>query len=438
MPGSLARSSLINLGSRLLAVALGLALTLYTARLGPEAQGVFALFMAVEAVLLALGSGFGVAMARQLSHHQQHPAALVRATVAACLALGCCLALLLWAASRWGGPAYGSLAWLALMAPLMLLPGNLSGLWLGRGHMLGLAGFMLAPPMLTLLGIAVAAIVGHGGMVTGVLTAWVVARIAVALLSLGFTWRGGWMGPAGHATGAPDSRVPSHASSSRSSVVAILGPEARFIAVIGLTNLVSLMNYKVDLFLVERFMGLYATGVYSIAVAVAELLWLISSAVTTAAYARIGQPDREAAIALTLHAMRMSVLLLLAISPVVWLAAGLLVPWLLGEAYAPALPVLALLLPGVALYGAASALSAWFTNHAGRPQVPALLALSSLLINLAVSLWAIPRWGMAGGALATSLSYSVTMGVAAVWFIRAAGIPWQRLLLPAQGAGTRA
>ena len=100
-------------------------------------------------------------------------------------------------------------------------------------------------------------------------------------------------------------------------------------------------------------------GLRRIAVAVAELLWLISSAVTTAAYARIGAPDREAAIALTLRAMQGSVLLLVLISPVLWLAAALLVPPVLGEAYRPALPVLALLLPGVALFGAASALSAW-------------------------------------------------------------------------------
>ncbi|MFN9503658.1 MAG: polysaccharide biosynthesis C-terminal domain-containing protein [Rubrivivax sp.] len=420
MAPTLARSSLINLGSRLLAVALGLALTLYTARLGPQAQGVFALFMAVEAVLLALGSGVGVAMARQLSHHQQHPGALVRASVVVCVALGCCLALALWGVSRLGERAassYGSLAWLALMAPLMLLPGNLSGLWLGRGHMLGLSAFMLAPPALTLLGIGLAGVLGGVASVTTVLAAWVAARLVVALFSLGATVRGGWLQPAG-AAGQPGG------------VVEPLRPHARFIVVIGLTNLVSLLNYKVDLFLVERFLGLSATGIYSIAVAVAELLWLISSAVTTAAYARIGQPDRDAAVALTIQAMRMSVLLLLALCPLLWLAAALLVPWLLGEAYAPALPVLALLLPGVALYGAASALSAWFTNHAGRPQVPALLALGSLLLNIGVSVWAIPRWGMAGGAVATSVSYGVTMVVAAVWFVRAAGIPWRRLWQP--------
>jgi O-antigen/teichoic acid export membrane protein len=406
---SLARASALNLASRLLAVALGLALTLYTARLGTEQQGAFALFLAVEAVLLALGSGFGVAIARRLSHHGERPRALVGATVLVCGLLGLGCAVGLWLLSRAGGPAYSALGWLALAAPLMFLPGNLSGLWLGRGHMGGLAALMLAPPALTLLGIGLAHVAGAAGVLATVLIAWVAARLLVAGGSLWAAVRGGWVG-------APR--------------VQALSQEARFVTVIGLTNLVSLLNYKVDLFLVERFLGLSPTGIYSIAVAVAELLWLVSSAVTTAAYARIGQPDREAAITLTLRAMHASVLMLLAISPLLWLAAAGLVPALLGEAYRPAIPVLALLLPGVALYGAASALSAWFTNHAGRPQVPALLAGLSLLINLAVSSWAIPRWGLMGGALGTTLSYGITIGVAAWLFARAAGLPLRRILWP--------
>ncbi|MBL8327708.1 MAG: polysaccharide biosynthesis C-terminal domain-containing protein [Rubrivivax sp.] len=406
---SLARASAVNLASRLLAVALGLALTLYTARLGTAQQGAFALFLAVEAVLLAVGSGFGVAIARRLSHHGQHPGALVGAAVLACLLLGLLSAAGLWIASGQAGPGYAALAWLALAAPLMFLPGNLSGLWLGRGRMGGLAVLMLAPPLLTLAGIAGAHLAGHGGSLVTVLAAWVTARLLVAAGSALATWRGGWIA-------RPDLRS--------------LRPEARFVIVIGLTNLVSLMNYKVDLFLVERFMGLSATGVYSIAVAVAELLWLVSSAVTTAAYARIGQPDRDAAITLTLRAMHASVLMLLAVSPLLWGAAALLVPALLGAAYQPAIAVLALLLPGVALYGAASALSAWFTNHAGQPQVPALLAAGSLLINIAVSVWAIPRWGLAGGALATTLSYAITIVVGLFWFAQVAGVPPGRVLRP--------
>jgi O-antigen/teichoic acid export membrane protein len=306
------------------------------------------------------------------------------------------------------------LGWLALAAPLMFVPGNLSGLWLGRGHMGPLAALMLAPPALTLLGLAGAHLLGAAGQLSGVLAAWVLARVLVAAGTTLAAWRQGGVGR------------PSWP---------VLRAQGRFVALIGLTNLVSLLNYKVDIFLVEHYRGLAETGVYSIAVAVAELLWLLSSAVTTAAYARIGTPERGEATRLALRAMQASVGMLLLISPLLWGLAFWLIPALLGQAYRPAVAALGVLLPGVALFGAASALSAWFTNHAGRPAVPALLAGTSLLVNVGVSVLAIPRLGLVGGAWATTVSYAVTMGLGAWCFARAAGLPLSRVLLPQPADG---
>ena len=74
---SVARGTLINLLTRTAAVALVLAITTITARIGTETQGAFALFTSVEGVLLALLSGFGIALARRVSHHREQPAALL-------------------------------------------------------------------------------------------------------------------------------------------------------------------------------------------------------------------------------------------------------------------------------------------------------------------------------------------------------------------------
>lgn len=406
---SIARGSLINLVTRVLAVGLGLAITLYTARLGTVSQGAFALFTAVESVLLALVSGFGVAIARRISHHGERPAGLVGASVLASIVLGLLVAAGLLLVASLSGPAYQTLWLLALAAPVLFVSPNLAGVWLGRGRMAALARITLGAPALTLAGIAVAHLAGQPPALTTVLWAWIAARWIVALAVLGAAARGGWLA-------RPDG--------------AVLARDTRFVALIGLTNLVGLLNYKADLFLVEYFLGLSATGVYSIAVMVAELLWLVSSSVTTAAYARIGSPDAAAASRITVRAVHAGMLLLALLCPVLWIGAAWLLPALLGSTYQPALPVLAVLLPGVAVFGAASALSAWFTNHAGRPWVPALLASLSLSINVVVSVLAIPRMGMIGGALATSLSYIVAVGVAVLLFKRASGTPAGVLLRP--------
>jgi len=407
---SVARGTLINLATRLLGVALVLAITAITARIGTETQGAFALFTSVEAVLLALLSGFGIALARRVSHHGERPRALVAATVVACVGLGIVAALGLWALSRVGPPAYGWLWILALGAPALLLAPNLQGLWLGEGRMAPMARLTLAPPLLTLALLGLLALATTPTL-PAVLGSWVAAKVLVGVLAVALLWRGARLA-------APD--------------FGALRAELAFIATIGLANLVGLLNYRVGLFVVERLLGLSATGVYSIAVVVAELLWFVSGSLTQAVYGRIGTPDRAHAAATTVRVLQLGVAALVIAAPLLWLAASVLVPWVLGPAYRASLPVLALLLPGVLLFGGAGALSAYFTNHAGTPQVPAQVAALSLLLNASLAGWLVPRLGMSGAALAASLSYAFSVGIMAWRFARHAGLPLSAVLRPGQ------
>ena len=409
-----ARGLLINLATRTLAVVGVLLITTITARLGTEQQGVFALFTSVEGLLLALLSGFGVALARKVSQGSadtttsQHQG-LLSAIVCCCIGLGALAGVGLWAAAALGPQAYASLWVLALGAPLLLLAPNLAGLWLGQGRMAPMASLTLAPPWLTLLLLAALWLAQQTGLLT-VLAAWVVAKVVVGAALLAALWRS-------HKLGPPDWQA--------------LRAELPFVGTIAGTALIGLMNYRVGLFVIERELSLSATGVYSIAVVATELLWFVSSSLTQAVYGRIGTPDRAAAANTTVRALQLSLLALLLAAPLLWLAAWWLLPWLLGPAYAASLSVMAVLLPGVMVFGGASVLSAYFTNHAGQPQVPAAVAALSLALNAVLSLWWVPLWGMVGAALAASLSFAVSVSVLVWRFAHHAGLPLARVLLPA-------
>jgi O-antigen/teichoic acid export membrane protein len=134
---SVARGTLINLVTRLAGVALVLAITTVTARIGTETQGAFALFTSVEGVLLALFSGFGIALARRVSHHGEQPRALVAATVLACIGLGLVARPAVGAVGAGRRPTSGCGCW-RWGAALLLAP-NLQGLWLGEGRMAPMA-----------------------------------------------------------------------------------------------------------------------------------------------------------------------------------------------------------------------------------------------------------------------------------------------------------
>ncbi|HEU4460743.1 MAG TPA: polysaccharide biosynthesis C-terminal domain-containing protein [Methylibium sp.] len=406
---SLSRGAAVNLAARVLAVLLGLAIVVLVARRGPQVQGAFALFVAVEAALLTLCSGLGLLLAREVSHRRAPPAPWLARLLAAALAAGvvAALGLAAWAASAEGEP-YRQLGLLALAAPFLLLAPTASGLWLGQGRMLALNLPQVAAPALVLGGLL---LVDAGAALAVVLVVWVAAKSVVGVASAGFAWRDARAAP-------PAAAAPQPAGESA----------LRFVATVALTNFISLLNYRATLFIIEREAGLASAGVYSIAVQVAELLWLLSSAVTISAYHRIGAQGEAAAARTTLAAVRINLGATLLAAPLLYGAARWAVPAVLGADYAGALLPLMLLLPGVAAYAAASSLSAYYTNHRGRPQWSAAIAGLSLALTLGIAWFAVPRFGIAGAAAATSIGYAIAIAVGLRSFLRAAGLRWRALV----------
>jgi O-antigen/teichoic acid export membrane protein len=410
-PLTLWRGVALSLASRVTVVLLGLAILVLVARQGPQVQGAFSLFVAVEAALVALGSGLGLLLAREAAQLQGVlPARRLRRVLGAAVAAGGVAALLLVAASRLSADEpYGALWILGLAAPCLLLAPTINGSWMGQGRLVALNAAQAASPALVLAMLALAPTLGVGGLL-GVLGAWALAKAAVGLGTAG------WELAHLNEQADPEASVPTPSREAW-----------RFVALIALANIVSLANYRATLFLVERMQGLSAAGVYSVAVQVAELLWLLSWAVTVSVYSRIGTRDTAAAVATTLHAVRLALGATFVVAPLLGLAAWLVLPAVLGEAYRASLVPLALLLPGVAAYAAASGLSAYYTQHRGRPHWAAGIAALSLALTLTVALWTVPRWGASGAALATSAAYVVAIGVAFRLFARDAGLRWSVL-----------
>ena len=173
-------------------------------------------------------------------------------------------------------------------------------------------------------------------LVVLVLTAWVSGKAIVAVLTAVYALH--------DAAQRDDALGANLGASFGAQAVARWQSQWPFIATIGVTNVVSLLNYRASLFLVERFHGLSVVGTYSVAVTVAELLWLLSSSVTVSAYARIGHPDPRVAAAMTVQAVRINVLATLVAAPVLLLGAWWGLPLVMGPAYAASLVPLAALL----------------------------------------------------------------------------------------------
>jgi O-antigen/teichoic acid export membrane protein len=430
------QAALGNLVAKLLIVGLGLAITVTVARQGPKVQGAFALFVAIESALLTLFSGLGLWLARQLSQQtgaqRTRSLPMLRGVLRAAGGLGLVASAGLLAVSWWAKELPYSQLWLlALAAPFLLLVPTSTGLWLGQARMWPINLAQVAAPASVLLGLqgAIWILEGtkrHTSMVLLVLTAWVSGKSLVAVV----TALRALHDAQSRDQDLADEQAEAMACARQSRPPSWWGSWP-FVATIGVTNVVSLLNYRASLFLVEHFHGLAAVGTYSVAVTVAELLWLLSSSVTVSAYARIGHPDIRVASAMTVHAVRINVLSTLLAAPLLLVGAWWALPWAMGEAYAASLWPLAALLPGVAAYAAASSLSAFYTNHLGRPQLSGLIAGTSLLISFGCGWLLVPRWGVVGAGVSSSLGYGVAIVAAYAVFLRQAGLPVRALWQPA-------
>ena len=208
---------------------------------------------------------------------------------------------------------------------------------------------------------------------------------------------------------------------------ALMKRMVRFSAVTGAGSVVGLLNYRVDQILVIRLDGKEGAGIYSSAIAVAEGLWLFSSAITLASFARVGRGEPSEAARLTATGIRHTVLVVIGGG----LSAALIGPPLIelafGQAYAGASTPLRILCLGTALFAPQGLINLYFVNHRGRPAFPMVIGLLSIAISVVGGLLLIPVYGTTGAAWATTLSYGFASAVSVSFFLRRSGLPFSEL-----------
>ncbi len=185
---------------------------------------------------------------------------------------------------------------------------------------------------------------------------------------------------------------------------------------------------RVDQVLVASFAGYRALGLYALATTVAELLWLLTDPLAGAMVphvvrARMGD-DRRLSFAVA----RLSLWISAAAAACGWFLAPLVVPVVYGAGFTAATPALRLLLPGVVALAAARPLGSVLVKE-GRALVASVLGLGALALNVALNLALLPRIGIRGASIASSVSYAA-LALSYVVVSRRQGVAGWRDLAP--------
>lgn len=198
----------------------------------------------------------------------------------------------------------------------------------------------------------------------------------------------------------------------------------------GLVNLVSLLNYRADLYMIALMTSAATLGMYTVAISAAESLLIPTQVAALVTSPHIGSLEVREAAQLTARCIRNNLLIALTVCGLLWVLATPVIGLLYGAAFLKVVPALRVLLVGVAALALGSPISSYFTLKRGKPELALSVAGASAFICIAVSIALIPRLGMVGAALGSTAAYILGQTFAVWYFARTSKLDTRTILLP--------
>ena len=384
--------------------------------LGAEGRGVYGLFLLSASLTQAvLGLGLGVSAVYHLGKGAYTLPRIVansqQVTLAAAAISGL-LVLLAWPIL--GGTLLGhdTPYWVfALAVPLFLNYNVLTTVLQGASRFTAMNAVILFQPLVLLL-LLISGIALGDVDITAALLFWCGATFAATLLALALLGR--------EALRLDDLLRIDWPS---------LREQVRFGMQGQVGNLIQLLNYRLDQFIVLLFVSTAAVGIYAVSVTLSQSVWFAANAVAAVLLPRLTAADEAEAARTTPLVCRNTLLVsalgalgLAAVSP--WLVEGLF-----GAQFEASLTPLLWLLPGTVALAGSKILTSYIFSQ-GRPLTNSLITAVALVVTLAADFALIPRFGVTGAAVASSLAYGVHFALSLLAYRRlSGGSVWEAVIV---------
>jgi len=419
--GSFARGTALTFTARILTLLLGIATSVLLARLlSPEGKGLYTLAALLPTLIVTFANlGIGPATVFYVAQGRYPPPVILGNNVIFTLGistigvLGGLLVVLFFHETIFPGVAQGHLLLALALIPVSLFFSYVQNILLGaqRFKEFNLIAILRTGLFLALLMVALWALTAG---VTGAILASILAQLLTDMVLLLWAWK---------VTGGIAFRLD----------LTYIKEVSRYGIQAHLGNILGFLNYRIDVFLVNGFLSPAAVGFYSIGVGLVEKLWLISQAASTVLFPRAAaETDEERRKSFTPLVAR-TVLWVTALGALVFfLVSRWLVEFLYSPAFLPAVQPLQILLLGIVALSVSRVLANDIAGR-GRPILNTYVGLGTLTTNVILNVLWVPRYGIAGAAWASTISYSVTLLARLFLYCRLSGNPWTKVLLPQPG-----
>lgn len=415
---SISKNSAITFSSQILIFAVGFIVSIILARtLGPTGKGIYTLTILIPTVMLKLGSlGIEASNVYFVGSKQHEPKDVVSNSLLSSILLSLLLILLFLGVSYLSSfKTYLNsnqinifYLWLVVLTiPFSLFSGFLRSIFLGKEKIITFNKINIFQTIIQLVLIVIFLMILKQG-VSGAINAYILTVLFVFLFIIFLIKK------------VTKIKLFFNKKLFKDSIG--YGVKAYF------ANLAQFLNYRLDMFLVALFLAPVAVGYYSIAVGIAEKLWMLPGAIATVLFPRISSLQDKDANNLTPKVARHTFFIIFILSLILAVLAKPLVEILFGDVFLPSVMPLLILLPGIIALGGAKTLTADLAGR-GKPQFGAYSAFISLAVNIPLNLWLIPKWGIAGAAFASTVAYVTATIVIISAFTKVSEKNWNDILL---------
>ncbi|KON86261.1 hypothetical protein AF332_05115 [Sporosarcina globispora] len=195
------------------------------------------------------------------------------------------------------------------------------------------------------------------------------------------------------------------------------------------SNVLSFINYRADIYLISMFLNPASVGLYGVAVSIAERLWIVSQSISSVLYPVISSSnDIESKNKLTSIISRNVLFFSILGGIVFYFVSDLIFRILFGAAYDESSDILKMLLPGIILFSVDRILSNDLAGR-GKPELNMYTSIFTVVSNIILNFVLIPKIGIAGAAVSTSVTYSLSTIIKIVLYKRETGVAYSKLVL---------
>lgn len=176
-------------------------------------------------------------------------------------------------------------------------------------------------------------------------------------------------------------------------------------AIVLITNIIQFLAYRIDYWFIDYYHGKDQLGLYSLAVKLGQMLWMIPLLMAGILFPRVAGNAGDEEEGKWLALIRITNAFLLLVSVMAALLAGWAIPFFAGESFRESIVPFIYLLPGLLFFCCNIIFAAYF---AGKGMTMVNLRGSGIcfLIVLVGDILLIPAFGIRGAAIASSLAYT--------------------------------